>query len=157
MLQKRFTKKTECSKHFCTILPFCIEKDILSELNKCIFQISLKYINWLNELFQKYSLYWYYAVLTFTSKLCDPSLPNKNAPLSNNIPPFTQIKICDCPLSPGKDFSEIFNPPSSPMLEGAMKGGGGGECPVKLKHTSYCGICFIFISCLKVWEMRILS
>ena len=40
--QKRFTRKTtECSKHLCHI---AIEKDILSELNRSIFQISLKYI-----------------------------------------------------------------------------------------------------------------
>ena len=42
LLQKRFTGKTaECSKHLHHI---AIEKDILSELNRCIFQISLKYI-----------------------------------------------------------------------------------------------------------------
>ena len=42
LLQKRFTgKTTECSKHLCHI---AIEKDILSELNRSIFQISLKYI-----------------------------------------------------------------------------------------------------------------
>ena len=35
LLQKRFTgKTTECSKHLCHIV---IEKDILSELNRCIF------------------------------------------------------------------------------------------------------------------------
>ena len=62
LLQERFTgKTTECSKQLRHI---AIEKDILSELNRCIFQISL-----LNYLFQKYSLYWYYAVLIFTSKL----------------------------------------------------------------------------------------
>ena len=34
-LQNRFTgKTTECSKHLCHIV---IEKDILSELNRCIF------------------------------------------------------------------------------------------------------------------------
>ena len=42
LLQKRFTRKTtECSKHLRHI---AIEKDILSEFNRCIFQISLKYI-----------------------------------------------------------------------------------------------------------------
>ena len=41
-LHKRFTgKTTECSKHLCHI---AIEKDILSELNRCIFQISLKLV-----------------------------------------------------------------------------------------------------------------
>ena len=61
LVQKRLTRKTtECSKRLCHI---AIEKDILSELNRCIFQISLKYIK---LLFQKHSLYWYYAVLLFT-------------------------------------------------------------------------------------------
>ena len=42
LLQKRSTEKTtECSKHLRHI---AIEKDIFSELNRCIFQISLKYI-----------------------------------------------------------------------------------------------------------------
>ena len=42
LLQKRFTgKTTECSKHLRHIP---IEKDLLSELNRCIFQVSLKYI-----------------------------------------------------------------------------------------------------------------
>ena len=42
LLQKSSTgKTTECSKHLRHIV---IEKDIFSELNRCIFQISLKYI-----------------------------------------------------------------------------------------------------------------
>ena len=42
LLQNRFTgKTTECSKHLRHI---AIEKNILSELNRCIFQIPLKYI-----------------------------------------------------------------------------------------------------------------
>ena len=42
LLQKRFTGKTkECSKHLHHI---AIEKNILSELNRCIFQIPLKFI-----------------------------------------------------------------------------------------------------------------
>ena len=42
LLQKRFTGKiTECSKHLRHI---AIEKDTLSELDRCIFQKSLKYI-----------------------------------------------------------------------------------------------------------------
>ena len=41
LLQKRSTRKTrECSKHLRNIV---IEKDIFSELNRCIFQISQKY------------------------------------------------------------------------------------------------------------------
>ena len=42
LLQKSSARKTtECSKHLRHI---AIEKDISSELNRCIFQISLKYI-----------------------------------------------------------------------------------------------------------------
>ena len=42
LLQKRFTgKTTECSKHLHHI---AIEKSIVSELDRCIFQIPLKYI-----------------------------------------------------------------------------------------------------------------
>ena len=41
-----------------------IEKDNLSELNRCIFPISLKYIK---LVIPKNTLYWHYAVLTFTS------------------------------------------------------------------------------------------
>ena len=41
LLQKRFTgNTTECSKHFHHIT---IEKDIVSELNRCIFHMSLSY------------------------------------------------------------------------------------------------------------------
>ena len=63
LLQKRFIgKRTECSKHLRDI---AIEKNILSELNRCTFQIPISYSK--NTL-----LYWYYTVLIFTSKLCDP-------------------------------------------------------------------------------------
>ena len=42
LLQKRSTRKaTECSKHLQCI---AIEKDIFSELNRCIFQICFKYV-----------------------------------------------------------------------------------------------------------------
>ena len=42
LLQKRSAgKTTECSKHLRHI---GVEKDIFSEINRCIFQISLKYI-----------------------------------------------------------------------------------------------------------------
>ena len=67
LLQKRFIgKRTECSKHLRDI---AIEKNILSELNRCIFQIPISYSK--NTL-----LYWYYTVLIFTSKLCDPPPPS---------------------------------------------------------------------------------
>ena len=67
LLQKRSTEKTtECSKHLRHI---AIEKDIFSELNRCIFQISLKYIK---LVIPKILFIQYYAVSIFTSKLRDP-------------------------------------------------------------------------------------
>ena len=64
--KKDLLEKQQCSKHLGHI---ATEKDSLSELKRCIFQISLKYI----KVFQKYSLDWYYAVSIFTSKLRDTS------------------------------------------------------------------------------------
>ena len=90
LLQKRFTgKTTECSKHLHHI---AIEKDNLSELHRCIFQMPLKYIN---LVVPKILFIQYYAVLIFTSKLLDP--PPSRPPLPNNI------KISDPP--------EILTPP----------------------------------------------
>ena len=66
LLQKRFFGKEQSVLNTCAILPL---KDILSQLNRCIFQISLKYIK---LVIQKYSLCWYYAVLIFTLKLHEP-------------------------------------------------------------------------------------
>ena len=99
LLQKRFTgKTTECSKHLRHI---AIEKDILSELNRCIFQISLKYIKLVipKILF----IYWYYAVLILTSKLHDPP---------NNITPHPPKKFMT--------FSEVFNLPTQAGVGGCM-------------------------------------
>ena len=77
-----------------------------TELSRCIFQIFLKYI----KLFQKYSLYWFYAVLIFTSKLRGPLQQNSPSPQQYTPPPPTKIKTSD---PPSKDFSEIFNPPQA--------------------------------------------
>ena len=94
LLQKRSTGKTTgCSKHLQHI---AIAKYIFSELNRCIFQISLKYI----KLFQKYSLYWYYPILIFTSKLCDP--PTKLPPPPKFLTP------------PAKTFLKFLPPPPPP-------------------------------------------
>ena len=66
LLQKRFTgKTTECSKHLRHI---AIEKDILSELNRCIFQISLKYIK---LVIPKILFILVLCSFDFYSKLCD--------------------------------------------------------------------------------------
>ena len=108
LLQKRFTgKTTECSKHLRHI---AIEKNILSELNRCIFQIPLKYIKLVIPkilfilVLWYYSLYWYYTGFNFYFKIM--------------WPPSTKIKISD-PQPPLAKTSENFNPPS-PKLEGGV-------------------------------------
>ena len=70
LLQKRFTgKTTECSKHLRHI---AIEKNILSELNRCVFQIPLKYIK---LVIPKIFFILVLCSLIFTSKLRDPLPP----------------------------------------------------------------------------------
>ena len=92
LLQKRFIGKTaECSKHLRHI---AIEKDILSELNRCIFQISLKYIK---LVIPKILYILVLCSLNFYFKIMWPPLPYQN---KNFWPP---------PL-PSEDFSEIFTP-----------------------------------------------
>ena len=89
LLQKRITRKTaECSKHLRHI---AIEKYILSDLNRCIFQISLKYIKLV------------ILKILFILVLCSFSFYFKITwPPQQSYPP------------PSKDFSEIFNPPPAP-------------------------------------------
>ena len=79
LLQKRSAiKKTECSKHLRHI---AIKNDIFSELTRCIFQISLKYIKLVIPEILFILVYWYYAISIFTSKLRDPH--NKITPYQN--------------------------------------------------------------------------
>ena len=92
LLQKRFTgKTTEFSKHLRHI---AIEKDILSELNRCIFQIALNYIKLVTPKIL-FILVIYSSVLYFK--------------ITWSPPPPTKLKFLT--LSSSKDFSEIFNPP----------------------------------------------
>ena len=66
LLQKRSTgKTTECSKHLQHI---AIEKDTFSELNRYIFQISLKYIK---LVIPKILFTLVLCSFNFPSKLCD--------------------------------------------------------------------------------------
>ena len=81
LLQKRSTgKTTECSKHLRHI---AIEKDIFSELNRCIFQISLKYIK---LVIPEILFILVLCNFNFTSKLCY-LLPLKNITHSPLHPP----------------------------------------------------------------------
>ena len=69
LLQKRSTGKTiECSKDLQHI---ATEKYIFSELNTCIFQMSLKYIK---LGIPKILFILYYAILIFTSNYVTPPL-----------------------------------------------------------------------------------
>ena len=89
---------------FQTLAPIATEKDILSELNRCNFQIYLKYIKLV------------IPKILFKLVLCSFNIYFKiTCPPQQNYPP-TKIKISD---PPSKDFSEIFNPKK---LEG------GGAC-----------------------------
>ena len=94
LLQKKFSRITkESSKH---LWHFTIEKDIFSELNRCIFQISLKYIKLvIPEILFRLVLYNF----NFYFKIMWPP-PNKIAPQNKNFGPH----------APSKDFSKIFNP-----------------------------------------------
>ena len=72
--KKGLLEKQQSVPNTCAILP--LEKIFYQNLtvNRSIFQIPLKYIN---LVFQKYLLYWYYVVLIFTSKLRTP-LPHRH-------------------------------------------------------------------------------
>ena len=98
LLQKRFTGKTaESSKHLRHI---GIEKDILSELNRCIFQISLKYIK---LVIPKILFILVLSSFNFYFKITWPPPP----PLQQNYPPpsptfsklegvHARLKGCHC-------------------------------------------------------------
>ena len=77
LLKNRSTgKTTECSKHLQRI---AIEEDIFSELDRCIFQILLKYIKLVIPKIL------FIMVLIFTSKLCHLTATKVNS--TDNITP----------------------------------------------------------------------
>ena len=101
LIQKRFTGKTrECSKHLRYIAN---EKNILSELNRCIFQIPLKYFK---LVISKILFIMVLCSFTFYFKITLPPFP----------PPPQKIKISAAP--PAAKTSEIFNPPPAPSWRG---------------------------------------
>ena len=110
LLQKRFAgKTTERSKHLRHI---AIEKNILSKLNECIFQIPLNYINLV------------IPNILFILVLCSSNFYFKITwrspfPPHNNITLPTKIEISN-PPPPSKDFSEIFNPCPQSWREGGV-------------------------------------
>ena len=83
LLQKRFTGKTTvCSKHLRHI---AIEKDVLSELNWCTFQISLTYIK-LD--IPKILFILVLCSFHFYFKITWPPPPTELTPSPNNITPY---------------------------------------------------------------------
>ena len=129
LLQKRSTgKTTECSKHLQHI---AIEKDIFSELNnRCIFQISLKYIK---LAIPKILFILILSSFNFYFKITWPAPPP---------PPPTKIKTSD---PPAKTFLTFFPPPQA-------GGVGWGACPEK-KSLSNTNIITIMINSL--WLVKL--
>ena len=106
LLQKRFTGKTaECSKHLHHI---AIEKDILSELNRCIFQIPLKYIK---LVIPKILFILVLCSFNFYFKTMwpyPPHPPSKIIPPANNIISPPKLKFLTSP--PAKTFLKFLTP-----------------------------------------------
>ena len=94
--EKGWLEKQQCSKHLRHI---AIEKDILSELNRCIFQISLKYIK---LVIPKILFILVLCSFNFYFKTTWPLPPNKIPPPSHQNKNFLPTR--------SKNFSEIFNP-----------------------------------------------
>ena len=96
-------KTTECSKHWRHI---AIKEDILLLFNRCIFQISIKYIKLVIPkilfILVLYSFNFYFKI-TWPPP---PPPPQQNYP--RPLPP--KLTFLTPPSPPSKDFSEIFNP-----------------------------------------------
>ena len=130
LLQKRSTgKTTECSKHLQHI---AIEKDIFSELNnRCIFQISLKYIK---LAIPKILFILILSSFNFYFKITWPAPPPSPSHQNKNFWP------------PSKYISDILTPP--PQAGGV----GWGACPEK-KSLSNTNIITIMINSL--WLVKL--
>ena len=104
LLQKRFTGKTaECSKHLHHI---AIEKNMLSELNRCIFKIPLKYIK---LVIPKLLFILVLCSFNFYFKITLPP------PLQHN-PPSPKLKFLT--PHPAKAFLKFLTSLSSKLEEG---------------------------------------
>ena len=80
---------------FQTFVPYCHWKRFLSELNRCIFQISVEYIK---LVIPKILIILVLCSLIFTLKLRDLPPPNKT-------PPHTKIKISDPPPAKSSEMA----------------------------------------------------
>ena len=145
--KKGLLEKQEYSKHLHHI---AIEKDILSELNRCIFQIPLKYIKLVIPKMLFILVLW---VLIFTSKLRD--LPQQYNPPS-------KIKISDLPPLPqAKTFSEISQAGgrvhhllnSNLIYKTLLTGAGSGLLILMLEKLNlFCLTCLITLVLL-MWKL----
>ena len=109
LLQKRSTgKTTECSKHLHHI---AIEKDNFSELNRCIFQISLKYIKLV------------ISKILFILVLCSFNFYFKIMwlPHPTKFPPSHQNKNKNIWCPPAKTFLRFLAPPPPPKQAGRRR------------------------------------
>ena len=129
MLQKRFTgKTTECSRH---LRHSAIEKYILSKLNRCIFQISLKYIKLI------------VPKILFILVLCSFNFYFK---ITWPPPPTTKL----APTTPVKTFLKLFSPPF--FWEGrGVAGPENGK--IVWKHGLYCQYFRLNLKYLE-WQYR---
>ena len=103
--KKGLLEKRQCSKHLRHI---AIKKNILSELNRCISQIPLKYIKLV------------IPKILFILVLCSFNCHFKITwhPPTKLTPPPPKLKFL---TPPSKEFSEIFNSPSPKLEEGACQ------------------------------------
>ena len=115
LLQERSTwKTTECPKHFQHI---AIERDIFLELNRFIFQISLKCIKLVIPkilfILVLYDFNFYFTIMWPPPPTKVPLPPNKP-----NLGGGHQNKNFQLP--PSKDSSKLFNRSQPPNLERGM-------------------------------------
>ena len=103
-------KTTECSKHLRHI---AIEKDIFSELNRCIFQISLKYIKLvIPKILFILALWNFNFYLKITLLPPSTKLPHPHHPKISPLPPKQKF------LTPYPRQSKAFSKNFTPLWRG---------------------------------------
>ena len=129
--KKGLLEKQQCSKHLHHI---AIEKDILSEFSRCIFQVSLKYIK---LVIPKILFILVSCSFNFYLKIMWPPPPQETyLPNNQQYKPPSKINFL---TPPQQRLFWKFQPPHTQA--------GGGECPV-------CLFVFLFSCCFFVWYIR---
>ena len=98
--KKGLLDKQQSVPNTCAILP--LKKKILSELNRCVFQIPPKYIKLITPKLL-FILAW--CSFNFYFKITWPPIPQQYNPL-----PLTKINISDPPTPPAKTFLKFLTP-----------------------------------------------